>query len=138
MAFTLRLGVDDEARPREPAHELRGRVLLVIEDTGELDALSEELVSHFSFDVIPVSTIQGARMELVSRTYEVVVVDSASGLSWLNELNPEITVMVLGSPKRSAPRDGWVVVEEWPSSVAELAAALETAIEGGGQLYASV
>jgi len=108
-------------------------VLLVIRDPGVLDALAEGLASLFSFDVVPVSTVEGARMELVCRTYEVVVVEGAFSLSWLKELNPSLRVVVLGTPRREVSREDWMVVEQWPGSVAELAQALEAAVEGGAQ-----
>ncbi len=133
MGFTVRPGADDQRRRKDSALGGQGRVLLVIKDPGELDALAEGLASHFSFDVIPLSTVEGARMELVCRTYEVVVVEGAFGLSWLNELNPQLGVVVLGTPKKGALRDNWVVVTQWPGSVAELAQAIEAAIEGGAQ-----
>ena len=133
MGFTERHGADDQRGRKDPAPRAQGRVLLVIKDPGELDALTEGLASHFSFDVIPVSTVEGARMELVCRTYEVVVVEGAFGLSWLKELNPPLRVVVLGTPRRGVPRDDWMVVEQWPGSVAELAQVLEAAVEGGAQ-----
>lgn len=133
MSFTERHGADDQRGRKDPAPRPQGRVLLVIRDPGELDALAEGLASLFSFDVVPVSTVEGARMELVCRTYEVVVVEGAFSLSWLKELNPSLRVVVLGTPRRGVSREDWIVVEQWPGSVAELAQALEAAVEGGAQ-----
>lgn len=106
------------------------RVLLVVKDPGEADALAEGLAASFGLDVLPVSTVDGARMALVARRYHVVVVEGRSGLAWLEGLDPRPGVVVLGPLRRGVPPVGGFLLEEWPGPVGRLAEVIREVAAG--------
>ena len=116
---------------RAAASEERLRVLLVVRDPGEADALADGLAANFPLDVLPVSTVEGARMALVAERYHVVVVEGRWwGLAWLEGLDPGPRVVVLGPLRKGALPPGGVVVEEWPGPVGRLAEVILMAAAG--------
>lgn len=120
--------------PRGPEGEWRAggdepfQVLLVVKDPGKADALAEELSANFALEVFPVSTVDGARMAVVSRTYDVVVMEGRAGLSWLEGLDPHPRVVVLGPLRKGSPPKDVVMLEDWPGPVGTLAEVIRKAV----------
>ncbi len=111
--------------------EVRLRLVLVVKDPAEADALADGLAANFAMDVVPVATVDGARMALVAGSYHVVVVEGRFGLAWLEGLDPRPGVVVLGPLRRGTPPEGEFLVEDWPEPVWRLAQVIRRAATGG-------
>ncbi|HHQ49592.1 MAG TPA: hypothetical protein ENK19_12010 [Acidobacteria bacterium] len=83
----------------------------------------------------PVTSAESARMALLEGTFDVLLAHVDRDLSWVSELSPETSVIVLGrSPIPDVP--SLLIVSQWPQPLERLVEQIRWHLDGSSRLSA--
>jgi len=127
-----------------PAHrvELEGvpdmsiRALVFMDSISEADAIAETLTENYGFMAAPVTSEESARIALMEGAFHVLVAHVDRDLSWVSELAPEVTVIVLG---RSPIPDvsSLLIVSQWPQPLERLVERIRWHLNGRREWFST-